>query len=118
LLLKSILRVPLVLLGSVPFSGSALQAEDHADEHTVMILAVSYFPQVTELNEGDYVRFVNASGQEHTIIHSGGVWATLPIRDGQEMLVEIEAGMAGEFHGLAARLITGRLDLVRTRLLN
>ena len=118
MLLKSISRVTLVLLGSVPFSLSAVQAEDHADEHTVMILAVSYFPQITEVEEGCLVRFVNASGKDHKIIHSGGVWATLPIKDGQELLIDIEAGMDGDFHGLAERLITGRIEMVRPHLLN
>lgn len=70
------------------------------------------------MEDGCLVRFVNASGQDHTIIHSGGVWATLPIKDGQELLVEIEAGMTGEFHGLAQRLITGQLELIPTHLLN
>ena len=50
-----------------------------AAEHVVIILGTSYFPQKTEVEEGDVVRFVNVSGREHIVVHSGGKWMTMPM---------------------------------------
>lgn len=114
MLLKYLLPVFLFCSGSVSFSASAAWA----DEYIVIILGSAYFPQKTAVEMGDVVRFVNVSGQEHTVIHSDGAWMTLPIEDGEELLVQIEKGMTGAFYGQAKELITGRLDLLRRPLTN
>ena len=107
MLLKSVSLVALFILGSVPFSATAAWAE----EHIVIILGSAYFPQKTAVEEGDVVRFVNVSGKKHTVIHSDGAWATYEMADGEELLVTIEPGMTGPFHGESKQLISGRFDL-------
>lgn len=114
MLLKSVSLVFLLSLGSVPFSAAAALAE----EHIVIILGSAYFPQKTTVEEGDVVRFVNVSGGEHTVVHKNRAWATLPMADGEELLVTIEPGMTGEFLGVAKRQISGRFDLERSSYTN
>lgn len=109
MLLKSVSLVVLLSLGSVPFSVAAAWAE----EHIVIILGSAYFPQHTVVAEGDVVRFVNVSGQSHTVRQDDGRWETLEMANGEELLVEIVPGIEGAFHGKAKRKITGRFDMLR-----
>ena len=121
MLLKSVLLVVLLSLGSVPLSAATAAAEEQvaqAEEHIVIILGSAYFPQKTTVAEGDVVRFVNVSGRDHTVIQKEGAWATWPMADGEELLVTIEPGMTGEFHGMAKRQINGRFDLVESSYTN
>ena len=69
-----------------------------AAEHVVIILGTSYFPQKTEVEEGDVVRFVNVSGREHIVVHSGGKWMTMPMDDGEELLVTIQPDMTARLY--------------------
>lgn len=109
MLFKFGLRVALLSLGLASFSARQGQAE----EHIVIILETTYFPQKITLEHGDVVRFVNESGLEHEIFHTGGRWATVPIAPGEELLVLIEPGMTGAFQGTAKHRITGQLDLLQ-----
>ncbi|WP_227267502.1 hypothetical protein [Roseobacter weihaiensis] len=108
-LFKFVPRVALLSLGLA--SLSALQSQ--AEEHIVIILEATYFPQKIILEHGDVVRFVNESGSAHEIFHTNGRWATAPIAPGDELLVLIEPGMTGAFHGVAKRWITGQLYLLQ-----
>lgn len=81
-----------------------------------MILRTAYFPNRTTFEPGDTVRFVNVSGQAHRVSSSGGIWTTETIEHGEEITLEVDAAMAGRFHGKSRRLIEGRLDLARTPL--
>lgn len=114
MLLKSVSIVALLSLGSVSFSAAAAWAEDHI----IIILGSAYFPQKTAVSEGDVVRFVNVSGFDHTILQTGGTWATLEIADGEELLLTIEQGMTGPFHGQAKTLITGQFEKLRQPITN
>lgn len=89
-------------------SGTQAQA---GDEHVVIILEDSYFPQKTVVEEGDIVRFVNESSKAHAVRHAEGLWATHPIARGAELLVTIKPEMAGRFYGMSGREISGQLDL-------
>ncbi|MEO0379191.1 MAG: hypothetical protein AAF252_02910 [Pseudomonadota bacterium] len=60
-----------------------------AMEHTVMILPDAYFPQVTYLKAGDSVRFVNASGVQHSIVAAGSDWTLGPIPNEGEAVLEV-----------------------------
>lgn len=60
-----------------------------ADEHTVLILPDAYFPQITYLDSGDSVRFINMSGGEHSIVSEGAVWELGPIPDQGEVVLEV-----------------------------
>ena len=109
MLLKSVSLVALLILGSVPFTADPVRAE----EHVVMILQSAYFPGRLDVEPGDTVRFVNASGRVHTVSSSEGIWTTGPIPIDAEVTLNFEAAMAGRFHGWAQGLIEGRLDILR-----
>ena len=79
----------------------------------MVILESSYFPQKTLVKHGDIVRFVNESGQAHTVFHAQGNWETPQIAEGEELLVTITSGMTGEYSGMTTQKITGQLLLVR-----
>ena len=107
MLLKHALPVALLSLGLVPFSALSVRA----DEHVVIILGSTYFPQKTTVEQGDVVRFVNRSGTGHTVLHAQGVWVTPQIAAGKELLVTIEPGMTGAFYGVTSKEISGQLTL-------
>lgn len=100
-----LLRVALVILGLVSLN----TAPAVADEHVVVILEAAYFPEQSVVNDGDVVRFVNASGRTHTVTHVDGAWQTLPLAHGEELLVTIAPDMTGTFTGLDGPGFFGRL---------
>ncbi|WP_299777927.1 hypothetical protein [uncultured Roseobacter sp.] len=102
----------MLLLGPIPFTGDPA----HAEERVIMILQTAYFPSRTAFEPGDTLRFVNVSGQAHTVSSSEGIWTTGAIEHGDEITLKVDASMAGRFHGKSQRLIEGRLDLARTPL--
>ncbi|WP_298839060.1 hypothetical protein [uncultured Roseobacter sp.] len=104
---KSVSFVTLFFLGLAPFSIAAQEAR----EHVIFILATSYFPTVTEVREGDSVRFVNVSGKTHSVRHKDGLWETMDIDEGQELVMSVSAEMAGRFFDNTGRF-SG--DLLRT----
>lgn len=69
-----------------------------AAEHTILILPDAYFPQVTYLESGDTVRFVNVSGGSKNIISKNGSWELGPIQDQQEVTMEIIEGVQKTFY--------------------
>lgn len=108
-----VILVIFVLLASIPFSLHRAQAEDRKEheeheEHTVIILDTAYFPQEVVVDTGDTVRFVNKSRKAHTVYLADGDWTTKSIAGDQELLVEIEQGMAGEFYGMSDTWIRGQ----------
>lgn len=109
MLLKNLLRVPLLTFGLV-LPGLAASA---ADEHIVIILESAYFPTNTTVVAGDVVRFVNESGRDHAIFHAQGKWASRALAHGEELLVTIEPDMGGAYYGMSETKITGQLDLTR-----
>ncbi|MFL4468405.1 hypothetical protein ACERZ8_00425 [Tateyamaria armeniaca] len=62
-----------------------------ATEHTILILPDAYFPQITYLDEGDSVRFVNMSGLEHNIVAADAGWEIGPIPDQGEAVLEVDS---------------------------
>ena len=104
-----VILVILILMGSVPLSLHRAQAKDK-EEHTIIILDTTYFPQTVAVDSGDTVRFINKSGQAHTVFNADGRWATKSIQDDQELLVQIKEGMTGAFYGRSDRWIRGQLD--------
>ncbi|MEM6372332.1 MAG: hypothetical protein AAF727_06085 [Pseudomonadota bacterium] len=77
------------LLASVAALSVATAAT--ATEHTILILPDAYFPQITYLDEGDSVRFINMSGLEHNIIAAQGEWEIGPIPDQGEATLEVDS---------------------------
>ena len=62
-----------------------------AAEQTILILPDAYFPQVTYLDPGDSVWFINMSGGEHNIIAKDGSWEIGPIPDQGEAVLEVDS---------------------------
>lgn len=94
-------------LGLIPFTADPARAEDHV----IIILQSAYFPNLMNVQSGDTVRFINASGRPHAVSSSEGIWTTDPIAMGAEVTLEFDAAMAGRFHGWTTALIDGRFDL-------
>ncbi|WP_299732458.1 hypothetical protein [uncultured Tateyamaria sp.] len=62
-----------------------------ATEHTILILPDAYFPQITYVDNGDSVRFVNVSGAEHNIIAQDSSWEIGPIADQGEAVLSVNS---------------------------
>ncbi|MEP1588900.1 MAG: hypothetical protein ABJR46_15720 [Tateyamaria sp.] len=69
-----------------------------AAEHMILILEDAYFPQVTYLERGDTVRFVNASGTAHNIIAKNDSWEIGPIAIDGEATLLVEDGVQKTFY--------------------
>lgn len=111
MLLKTASLVFAILLGTAPFNAAQAQPK----EHIVIILGSTYFPQKTSVETGDTVRFVNVSGNVHSVTSAAGLWTTGPMDEGEEHIILIKPEMTGKFRGWAKRMIVGQLDLIRTR---
>jgi plastocyanin len=110
LLLKPASLVFAFLLGTAPFN----TVEAQPKEHIVIILGSAYFPQKTSVEAGDTVRFVNVSGNVHSVTSAAGFWTTGPMDEDEEHIILIRPEMTGQFRGWAKRMIVGQLDLIRT----
>ncbi|MEP2889574.1 hypothetical protein [Tateyamaria sp.] len=73
-----------------------------AAEHMILILEDAYFPQVTYLERGDTVRFVNASGLSHNIIAKNNSWELGPIPVDGEVTLLIDDGVQKTFYNTAS----------------
>jgi len=69
-----------------------------AAELTVLILPDAYFPEITYLNSGDTVRFINQSGVEQSIISENAAWELGPIPDQGEVTMVIDGGVEKSFY--------------------
>lgn len=61
-----------------------------AKEHTILILPDTYFPQVTYLDTGDSIRFVNVSGVQQNIVSADSAWTIGPIPAEGEAILEVD----------------------------
>lgn len=78
-----------------------------ADEHTILILPDAYFPQITYLDEGDTVRFVNVSGLAHSLISKNDSWEAGPIPNEGELTMIITNSVQKTFYNKASELEDG-----------
>lgn len=114
MLLKSVSRVALFLLGSVPFSAGAA----HANEHVIIVLGSAFFAYNTDVEPGDTVRFVNVSGTTMRLEHADGNWVADPLKEGQEMVLQVNKDTTGKYYGWTTRRIVGHLKLSDSNLTN
>lgn len=73
-----------------------------AEEHVVLILPDAYFPSITYMNNGDTVRFVNASGVEHNIISKNGNWSMGPLNPNGEETMVVDNTVQKTFYNAAS----------------
>mmetsp|Transcript_22396 Transcript_22396/g.35979 ORF Transcript_22396/g.35979 Transcript_22396/m.35979 type:complete len:116 (-) Transcript_22396:2411-2758(-) len=69
-----------------------------ATEHSILILPDAYFPQVTYIEPGDTVRFINASGSNQSIVAKNNDWTLGPIAPDAAVTVVIETGVQKTFY--------------------
>jgi len=83
-----------------------------AEEHSVIIFELAYFPAVIYVQPGDTIIFTNESGGEHIVTGNNEAWTTGPISSGTEAILVIEPDMQSTFGGEAANAeyIEGNLN--------
>ncbi|MEL7167048.1 MAG: hypothetical protein AAFY52_01570 [Pseudomonadota bacterium] len=69
-----------------------------AAEHEILILPNTYFPETTYLNPGDQVRFINDSGDTHTIVAANEDWTIGPLDPEEEYVLMIDEEIERTFH--------------------
>ena len=79
------------------FVATLSSAASQGREHTVIILASSYFPDEIVVQSGDSVRFVNSSGADHVVLGTDENWSTGPIPNNGEVVVPFQDGLVGEY---------------------
>ncbi|WP_299691614.1 hypothetical protein [uncultured Tateyamaria sp.] len=73
-----------------------------AAEHNILILPDTYFPETTYLNPGDTVKFINISGDEHTIIAANEAWTIGPLDAEEEYSMVVDSEIERTFHNANA----------------
>lgn len=68
-----------------------------AEEHVILYLGDAFFPQITYVDAGDTLKFVNASSNTMNVVSSDSAWAIGPIAVDGSDTVDVTAGMALEF---------------------
>lgn len=91
------------ILGAVVASMTAATSAQ-ATEHVVMILPDAYFPEITYLDPGDTIRFVNISGETHFTVAKNADWWVGPIGPEEERTISIDGDMQKEFYSVASIL--------------
>ncbi len=71
-------------------------------EHTILVLPDTYFPETTYLNPGDTVRFINVSGDEHTIVAANEEWTIGPLQIEEEYTMVVDSEIERTFHNANA----------------
>lgn len=79
-------------------AGLGMASVANAAEHEILILPDAYFPETTYLDPGDQVKFINESGDVHTIVASSGSWSIGPLNAGQEHILTIDNEIERTFH--------------------
>lgn len=82
-----------------------------AAEHMILILEDAYFPQVTYLDRGDTVRFVNASGSAHSIIAMDETWEIGPISANGEATIVIDGTIQKTFYNQGSESEDGTFSI-------
>ena len=73
-----------------------------AAEHDILILPDTYFPEPTYLNPGDTVKFINMSGDEHTIIAANETWTIGPLGIDQNYTLVVDSEIERTVHNANA----------------
>ncbi|MDW3224828.1 MAG: hypothetical protein R8G34_18420 [Paracoccaceae bacterium] len=110
---NSVLRLAVAFLVTVSTLGKPV----HANEHVVTVLQSAYSPELIDVEIGDTVRFVNASGSHHALSSAEGIWSIGPFENGSEVTLRIEHAVTGRFQGWADGLIEGQMNLIRAPLI-
>ena len=76
---------------------AGLAAGAHAEEHTVMLMGNAYFPDVSYVQEGDTIRFVNLTNIVQTATAQDGSWTSGPLGENQAFVLPVVMGVKQVF---------------------
>ncbi len=68
-----------------------------AESYEVMIMEYGFFPEISYVQEGDQLTFINMSGVTRRIEGRDAVWVTPEMADGAQYVLNIEARMPNTF---------------------
>lgn len=89
------------ILGTA-LSAFTLASAATAAEHNILVLPDTYFPETTYLSPGDTVRFINISGDEHTIVAANEAWTIGPLQIEEEYTMVVDSEIERTFHNANA----------------
>ena len=64
-----------------------------AENYRVLMMDYAFFPDISYVQDGDTLTFVNMSGITRTIAARNGSWGTPELIDGAEATITVEKGM-------------------------
>lgn len=100
-MLQSIQKLAIAATFSAILAPAAF-ADEMGNEHTVMILGATFFPQVTYVVPGDVLKFVNATETEQSIVAQDAIWSVGPIPAQGEQQIVVSSDMVTNFNIVVA----------------
>lgn len=89
---KYILRAAATAVTLTFAAGSA-----SADNFRILMMDYAFFPEISYVQPGDTITFVNMSGITRVIKSRNGAWETPEMVDGAETTVEVFQGMQNDY---------------------
>jgi|GEM_PF-4839898 plastocyanin len=110
MLSKFILRAAVTAAALIWTTGSA-----SAEQYRILMMEHAFFPDVSFVQPGDEVVFVNMSGETRDLAASDGSWVIAAMANGAEATLALTEGMPSDFTGLApsgdaANVVTGVMN--------
>jgi len=68
-----------------------------AENYRVLMMDYAFFPDISYVQDGDTLTFVNMSGITRTIASRDGSWTTPELIDGAEATITVEKGMFNSY---------------------
>ena len=81
-----------------------------AEEHTIFYLGDTFFPEITYVDAGDTIRFLNSSANEMSIVSLDDEWSVGPIGAEESQTVPVSGGMKLKFFDASS--VDGESDTV------
>ncbi|MEH6644700.1 hypothetical protein [Sulfitobacter sp.] len=92
-MLNKILKGAAAAVAALTFTAGSSAAENYR----VLMMGQAFFPDVSYVQDGDTLTFVNMSGISRTISADDGSWSTPELSDGAEATISVIRGMANIF---------------------
>lgn len=92
-MLNKILKGAALAVAALTFTAGSSSAENYR----VLMVDSAFFPDISYVQDGDTLTFVNMSGSARTISAENGSWSTPEFSDGAEVTIPVVQGMANVF---------------------
>ena len=96
MLSKFILRAAVTAAALTCTTGSA-----SAEQYRILMMEHAFFPDVSFVQPGDEVVFVNMSGETRDLSADDGSWVIAAMANGAEVTLALVEGMPSSFSGIA-----------------